>query len=71
MWADRIRTESGLPVLLDGPDGWALRVCRQETDDDWPTRLHTTVVSGRADVIVAWPLGEPGVPGALGPATRP
>lgn len=57
-WSGRIRTEAGLPVLLDGPDGWALRV-RRTRSDDWATRLHLALVSGRADVIVAWPLTVP------------
>ncbi|MFI6509044.1 FAD-dependent monooxygenase [Streptosporangium sp. NPDC050855] len=62
-WADRIRTETGLPVLLDAPDGWAPHTNgtgdhpgsgeRDRDGDDWATRLHTALVSGRADVIVA------------------
>ncbi|MBG0823431.1 FAD-dependent monooxygenase [Planomonospora sp. ID91781] len=70
-WADRIRTETGLPVLLDGPDGWAPCGDGAGDDagagnavgagtaigdgDDWASRLHVTVVSGRADVVVARP----------------
>ncbi|MGB3437232.1 MAG: FAD-dependent monooxygenase [Actinophytocola sp.] len=57
-WADRIRTESGCAVLLDGPDGWALRVRHDEQEDDWATRLHVALVSGRVDVVVAWPSGQ-------------
>ncbi|GAA3038529.1 FAD-dependent monooxygenase [Streptosporangium longisporum] len=80
-WADRIRTETGLPVLLDAPDGWTPRTDetgdhtgkgertggegrttdqageqikdRTQDEDDWPTRLHVALVSGRADLIVA------------------
>jgi hypothetical protein len=57
-WADRIRTETGLPVLVDGPPGWVVtqRGVERVADvpkDDVPTRLHIALVSGRADVVVA------------------
>ncbi|MFD9704354.1 FAD-dependent monooxygenase [Lentzea sp. NPDC059081] len=58
-WADRLRAERGVPVLADGPDGWALRVRADDAQDDWATRLHVAVVSGRADMVVAWPSGRP------------
>jgi hypothetical protein len=58
LWADRIRTESGVPVLIDGPDGWARSVHRQTTAD-WAARLHVAIISGRVDVVVAWPLTVP------------
>ncbi|MFI7672090.1 FAD-dependent monooxygenase [Actinophytocola sp. NPDC049390] len=62
-WADRIRTESRRAVFVDGPDGWALRV-RGDGEEDWSTRLHVALVSGRADMVVAWPLGAPSRPAA-------
>lgn len=55
-WADRIRTESALPVLLDGPSGWRPGLRPPEgVAEDWSSRLHTAVVSGRADLVVAGP----------------
>jgi hypothetical protein len=64
-WADRVRTEAGLSVLLDGPDGWAVRGSADgsEPGDDWPSRLHPVVVSGRADLIVTQP--PPREPGTV------
>lgn len=60
-WADRIRTEGRLAVLVDCPDGWALRVRAAEgvgaEQDNWPTRLHVALLSGRADLAVGRPLG--------------
>lgn len=65
-WADRLRTERGMPVLADAPDGWALRVRATESPDDWATRLHVAVVSGRVDMIAAWPVVRPRVRIAAG-----
>ncbi|MEC3982035.1 FAD-dependent monooxygenase [Amycolatopsis sp. H20-H5] len=57
--AERIRTETGLPVLVDGPTDWALSVSAAPNRDDWPTRLHLALVTGRVDLIAAWPLRSP------------
>jgi anthraniloyl-CoA monooxygenase len=54
-WADRVRTESGLAVLIDCPDGWSLPDESDANGDDWPTRLHVALISGRADMAVGWP----------------
>ena len=54
-YADRLRTETGAPVVLDVPDGWALEQ-PGGSGDDLRTRLHTAVVSGRADAVAGWPL---------------
>ncbi|MFJ5992218.1 FAD-dependent monooxygenase [Lentzea sp. NPDC092896] len=65
-WADRLRTERGVPVLADGEDGWAAGVRAEDSQDDWATRLHVAVVSGRVDMVAAWPLGRPRVRVAAG-----
>jgi 2-polyprenyl-6-methoxyphenol hydroxylase-like FAD-dependent oxidoreductase len=57
--AERLRTGTGLPVLVDGPANWALSVRAEADRDDWPTRLHLAIVTGRVDLVAAWPLGRP------------
>lgn len=56
--ADRIRAETALPVIADGPDGWALRGPRTGEKDDHATRLHLALVSGRIDLVAGWPLAR-------------
>jgi 2-polyprenyl-6-methoxyphenol hydroxylase-like FAD-dependent oxidoreductase len=52
--ADRIRAETRLPVLVDAPRVPA-RPDGTPDLDDWSIQLHMTILSGRADVAVAWP----------------
>jgi anthraniloyl-CoA monooxygenase len=61
-YADRIRAATGLPVIVDGARDGALNVARHAGADDWPTRLHLAVVTGRADLVTTWPLGDPATP---------
>jgi hypothetical protein len=61
-FADRIRTETGLPVIVNGADGWALRKRRDGEADDWATLLHLALVSGRVDLVAGWPLPRPRPP---------
>lgn len=53
--ADRLRTESGLPVIIDAVGGWALDAPGHAADN-WPARLHTALVAGRVDAVASWPL---------------
>ncbi|MEU5310564.1 FAD-dependent monooxygenase [Streptomyces sp. NPDC021562] len=53
--ADRLRTESGLPLIIDAVDGWALDAPGHAADN-WPARLHTALVAGRVDAVASWPL---------------
>ena len=55
-YADRVRTEVGLPVVVDGPDGWALDGPVEPDADDWRTRMHVALLSGRVDLVATWPL---------------
>ncbi|GAA3749221.1 FAD-dependent monooxygenase [Salinactinospora qingdaonensis] len=54
--ADRLRSQIRLPVVLDGPDGWALARPAGPGEDDWPTRMHIAILTGRVDAVAAWPL---------------
>lgn len=58
-YADRIRERSRKPVLLDGPDGWALTGPDSHRADSWGTRIHTALLSGRLDIVVAQPVARP------------
>lgn len=58
-YADRIRERSRKPVLLDGPDGWALTGPDSHRIDSWRTRIHTALLSGRLDIVVAQPISRP------------
>ncbi|MEU2774192.1 FAD-dependent monooxygenase [Streptomyces sp. NPDC007162] len=53
--ADRLRTESGLPLIIDAVGGWALDAPGHAADN-WPARLHTALVAGRVDAVASWPL---------------
>lgn len=53
--ADRLRTESGLPLIIDAVGGWALDA-PGHTADNWPARLHTALVAGRVDAVASFPL---------------
>ncbi|MEU0942780.1 FAD-dependent monooxygenase [Streptomyces canus] len=53
--ADRLRTESGLPLIIDAVEGWALD-SPGHTADNWPARLHTALVAGRVDAVASFPL---------------
>ncbi|MCX4857780.1 FAD-dependent monooxygenase [Streptomyces canus] len=53
--ADRLRTESGLPLIIDAAGGWALDA-PGHTADNWPARLHTALVAGRVDAVASFPL---------------
>lgn len=55
-YADRIREHCRKPVLLDGPDGWALANPDSHRADSWGTRIHTALLSGRLDIVVAQPI---------------
>ncbi|MFE9881064.1 FAD-dependent monooxygenase [Streptomyces sp. NPDC005784] len=50
--ADRLRTASGLPLIIDAPAGWALDAPGHAADN-WPTRLHTALVAGRVDAVAS------------------
>ncbi|MGW2717924.1 FAD-dependent monooxygenase [Streptomyces sp. NPDC001492] len=56
--ADRLRTESGLPLIVDAVGGWALDA-PGHTADNWPARLHTALVAGRVDAVASFPLTLP------------
>lgn len=58
-YADRIRERSRKTVLLDGPDGWAVTGPDSHRFDGWGTRIHTGLLSGRLDVVVAHPIARP------------
>lgn len=53
--ADRLRTESGLPLVIDAAAGWALDAPGHAADD-WAARLHTALVAGRVDAVASQPL---------------
>ncbi|WP_405723155.1 FAD-dependent monooxygenase [Streptomyces sp. NBC_01537] len=53
--ADRLRTGTGLPVLLQRPVGWALEPPAGRGEGHH-TLLHTALVAGRIDAVTGWPL---------------
>ncbi|WP_431990651.1 FAD-dependent monooxygenase [Streptomyces albogriseolus] len=57
-YADRIREWSRLAVLLDTPDGWVWSAPDSHRGEAWATRLHTALLSGRLDIVVARPLAR-------------
>ncbi|MFD5257767.1 FAD-dependent monooxygenase [Streptomyces bobili] len=58
-YADLVRERSRRVVLLDAPDGWALDTPDSHSGDGWGTRIHTALLSGRLDMVVARPLTRP------------
>lgn len=57
--ADRIRTATGLPVVLACGDGWALETPADRAEGQHAL-LHTALVAGRIDAVSGWPLTGPG-----------
>ncbi|MFD9823820.1 hypothetical protein ACFWW0_33970, partial [Streptomyces violascens] len=57
--ADRIRTATGLPVMLACTDGWALETPAGRAEGRHAL-LHTALVAGRIDAVSGWPLAGPG-----------
>ncbi|MEU2764468.1 FAD-dependent monooxygenase [Streptomyces sp. NPDC007094] len=58
-YADRVRERSRLAVLLDVPGGWAWSAPDSHRGESWATRLHTALLSGRLDMVVAQPFARP------------
>ncbi|MBV7698121.1 FAD-dependent monooxygenase [Streptomyces sp. TRM70350] len=57
-YADLVRERTRKTVLLDVPDGWALAAPDSHRGESWGTRIHTALLSGRLDIVVAHPLGR-------------
>ncbi|MBB6418603.1 FAD-dependent monooxygenase [Streptomyces sp. AK010] len=57
-YADLVRESSRKIVLLDAPDGWALAAPDSHRGESWGTRIHTALLSGRLDIVVARPLAR-------------
>jgi anthraniloyl-CoA monooxygenase len=53
--ASRIRTEVGMAVVVCVPADWALDLTWDADVDSWPIRIHMALISGRVDLIAAWP----------------
>ncbi|WP_283133038.1 FAD-dependent monooxygenase [Rhizohabitans arisaemae] len=54
--ADRVGTETGLPVAVGVPHDWAARPHDEESAaEPWPARVHLALLSGRIDLVVAEP----------------
>ncbi|MGI5186121.1 FAD-dependent monooxygenase [Dactylosporangium sp. CA-152071] len=53
--AGRIREETGLLVAVAVPEDWAADRPYEPAVEPWPDRVRLALVTGRADLIVAWP----------------